>query len=325
ARDTSGSLHDKLAALGAGQMVATLLALENGEVAEEPQDEAKVTYAEKLQKEEAKLDWRLPASRLDRQIRGLNPWPVAETSWPSMGNPVRIWRAWPVAEGSGGAAGEVLGLAESPEGEGIRVAAGVGDLVILEIQPPGRKKMDGGAFARGYPCKPGLMLGEGAPRAQREKRALRRPRPPGGARRSPFFRENARRGGPAGRAVLLKGFRRARPRVLARVGIWRPAVAGSPGFRFRPFPEQTERGPSRARSVAFGDVSAAVHGSRARARRGGRRGFLTGSPEPGLGERTGERGIAQGGRGCGISARRPRRLSHHMGIPSEMAGETLDK
>ncbi len=162
ARDTSGSLYDKLAALGAGQMVATLLALENGEVAEEPQDEAKVTYAEKLQKEEAKLDWRLPASRLDRQIRGLNPWPVAETSWPSMGNPVRIWRAWPVAEGSGGAAGEVLGLAESPEGEGIRVAAGVGDLVILEIQPPGRKKMDGGAFARGYPCKPGLMLGEGA-------------------------------------------------------------------------------------------------------------------------------------------------------------------
>ncbi len=163
ARDTSGALHDKLAALGAGQMVATLLALENGEVAEEPQDEAKVTYAEKLQKEEAKLDWRLPASRLDRQIRGLNPWPVAVTAWPDIpSGPVRIWRAWPVPEGSGGAAGEVMGLAESPEGEGIRVATGEGNLVILEIQPPGRKKMDAGAFARGYPCKPGLMLGEGA-------------------------------------------------------------------------------------------------------------------------------------------------------------------
>ncbi len=163
ARDTSGTLHDKLATLGAGQMVATLLALENGEVAEEPQDEAKVTYAEKLQKEEAKLDWRLPASRLDRLIRGLNPWPVAVTAWPDItSGPVRIWRAWPVPEGSGGAAGEVLGLAESPESEGIRVATGEGDLVILEIQPPGRKKMDAGAFARGYPCKPGLMLGEGA-------------------------------------------------------------------------------------------------------------------------------------------------------------------
>jgi len=162
-RDTSGALHDKLAVLGAEQMVATLLALEKGDVVEEPQDESLVTYAEKLQKDEAKLDWRMTAVRLDRLIRGLNPWPVAETSWPGMENgPVRIWRAWPVPEGSGGAAGEVLGPGESPEGAGIRVAAGEGELVILEIQPPGKKKMDGGAFARGYPCKPGLMLGEGA-------------------------------------------------------------------------------------------------------------------------------------------------------------------
>ncbi len=163
ARDTSGSLHDKLAAMGAEQMVATLLALEKGEATEEPQDESLVTYAEKLQKEEAKLDWRSPASRIDRLVRGLNPWPVAQTAWPEIENgPVRIWRAWPVPEGSGGAAGEVLGPAESPEGEGIRVATGEGDLVILEIQPPGRKKMDAGAFARGYPCRPGLVLGEGA-------------------------------------------------------------------------------------------------------------------------------------------------------------------
>ncbi|MDE0331726.1 MAG: methionyl-tRNA formyltransferase [Nitrospinae bacterium] len=163
ARDTSGALHDKLAALGAEQMVATLLALEKGEANEEPQDESLVTYAEKLKKEEAKLDWRLPANRLDRLIRGLNPWPVAETSWPGLENgPVRIWRAWPVADESPGAAGEVMGLAESPEGEGILVATGEGALVILEIQPPGKKKMDGGAFARGYPCRPGLMLGEDA-------------------------------------------------------------------------------------------------------------------------------------------------------------------
>jgi len=162
-RDTSGALHDELAALGAEQMVATLLALEKGGVAEEPQDESLVTYAEKLQKDEAKLDWRMTAVRLDRLIRGLNPWPVAETVWPGLtSGPVRIWRAWPVPEGSGGAAGEVLGPGESPEGAGIRVAAGEGELVILEIQPPGKKKMDGGAFARGYPCKPGLMLGEGA-------------------------------------------------------------------------------------------------------------------------------------------------------------------
>ncbi len=161
ARDTSADLHDKLAELGARQMVETLNALENGEVTEVPQDESLVTYAEKLQKGEAKLDWRLPASRLDRLIRGLNPWPVAETVWPGItGGPVRIWRAWPLAEGSGGVAGEVMGVAESPEGAGIRVATGKKDLVILEIQPPGKKKMDAGEFARGYPCQPGLVLGE---------------------------------------------------------------------------------------------------------------------------------------------------------------------
>ena len=162
-RDTSGALHDKLAAMGAEQMVATLLALENGEATEVPQDESLVTYAEKLQKEEAKLDWRSPANNLDRLIRGLNPWPVAQTTWPEIENgPVRVWRAWPAPEGSGGAAGEVLGLAESPEGAGIRVATGEGDLVLLEIQPPGKKKMGAEAFARGYPCRPGLVLGEGA-------------------------------------------------------------------------------------------------------------------------------------------------------------------
>lgn len=162
-RDTSGALHDKLAAMGAEQMVATLLALENGEATEVPQDESLVTYAEKLQKEEAKLDWRSPANNLDRLIRGLNPWPVAQTTWPEIENgPVRVWRAWPVSGGFGGAAGEVLGLAESPEGAGIRVATGEGDLVLLEIQPPGKKKMGAEAFARGYPCRPGLVLGEGA-------------------------------------------------------------------------------------------------------------------------------------------------------------------
>ena len=162
-RDTSGALHDKLAGLGAEQMVVTLLKLENGEVTEETQDESLVTYAEKLQKEEAKLDWRLPASRLDRLIRGLNPWPVTQTAWPEItSGPVRIWRAWPNPGESGGAAGEILGQTESPEGEGIRVSTGKGDLVILEIQPPGKKKMDARAFASGYPCRPGLVLGESA-------------------------------------------------------------------------------------------------------------------------------------------------------------------
>ena len=72
-RDTSADLHEKLAELGAGQMLAALYALENGEVTEVPQDESLATYAEKLRKEEAKLDWRLAAVRLDRLVRGLKP------------------------------------------------------------------------------------------------------------------------------------------------------------------------------------------------------------------------------------------------------------
>ena len=85
-RETSGELHDRLAVLGAEQMVATLLKLDQGEVAEVSQDESLVTYAEKLQKDEARIDWGLSASHLDRLIRGLNPWPVAETRWPGIPN-----------------------------------------------------------------------------------------------------------------------------------------------------------------------------------------------------------------------------------------------
>ncbi len=161
-RDTSGALHDRLAALGAELMVATLRRLDRGEAEEKPQDESLVTYAEKLRKEEARLDWSLSARRLDRLIRGFNPWPVAETEWPGLPNgPVRIWRACPLAGAPAGTAGEILGMAESPEGEGIRVSTGAGDLVILELQPPGRRKMDAPSFARGYPCRPSLVLGDG--------------------------------------------------------------------------------------------------------------------------------------------------------------------
>lgn len=162
-RDTSGALHDRLAAMGAALMVATLGRLERGEAEEQPQDEALATYAEKLRKEEARLDWRLPARRLDRLIRGFNPWPVAETGWPGLPNgPVRIWRAYPLAGASSGAVGEIQGMAASPEGEGIRVSTGAGDLVILELQPPGRRKMEAASFARGYPCRRSLVLGGGA-------------------------------------------------------------------------------------------------------------------------------------------------------------------
>ena len=161
-RDTSEESHDRLAAAGGPLLVETLLRLERGEAREEPQPEAGVTYAAKLGKEEAALDWSLPAEELDRRVRGLRPWPVAETAWPD-GGTVRIWRAHPLqAEGRVPARpGEVLGPAVTPEGRGLRVRTGAGDLAILELQPPGGKRMEAEAFLRGHPLPAGARLGAG--------------------------------------------------------------------------------------------------------------------------------------------------------------------
>ncbi|MEE9241394.1 MAG: methionyl-tRNA formyltransferase [bacterium] len=162
-RDTSEDLHDKLAFAGGPLMVDTLQELERGEVSEKPQDESRVTYAAKLSKGEAPLDWSLPADELDRRIRGLRPWPVAQTGFPGTDRePVRIWRAFPLDSdpGRSAAAGETLGETGCPEGRGIRVRTGSGDLVLLELQPPGRRRMAAEDFLRGHPFPPGARLGE---------------------------------------------------------------------------------------------------------------------------------------------------------------------
>jgi methionyl-tRNA formyltransferase len=160
-RDTTGDLREKLAAASGPLIVDTLGRLERDELAEEEQDEALVKHAEKLSKEEARLEWSMSGAELDRRVRGLRPWPVAETLWPGVdGGSVRIWRAFPLDSEGGREAllGEVLGEADTPEGRGLRVRCGSGDLALLEIQPPGGKRMDGGAFLRGRPLPAGSSL-----------------------------------------------------------------------------------------------------------------------------------------------------------------------
>ncbi len=164
ARDTAEDLHDRLAAAGGPLLVEALLRLERGEAEEEPQEESLATYAAKLTKGEAPLDWALAAEELDRRVRGLRPWPVAETAWRGMENgPVRIWRAYPLAARPGEEArpGEVLGPGDSPEGAGLRVRTGSGDLLLLEVQPPGGQRMAADALLRGRPLARGARLGEG--------------------------------------------------------------------------------------------------------------------------------------------------------------------
>ena len=149
--DTTGTLHDTLAALGAELLVETLPALARGDASPEIQDERLATYADKLTKAEARLDWRAPAERLDRQVRGLVPWPVAETHLD--GQTLRVWEATP-RPGQASPPGTII--AAGPEG--IDVACGDGLLRIRRLQLPGKRAIDAGAFANGRALQ-GVVLG----------------------------------------------------------------------------------------------------------------------------------------------------------------------
>jgi len=143
AEDTAGDLHDKLAALGPIGLEKVLRQVESGTVKPEPQDEALVTYAAKLEKSEAAIDWTKPADNLDRQVRGLNPWPVAQTLY--HGEALRIWRAQPLPESATAESGRV-----SCAHKQMDVTTGNGRLRLLEVQLPGGKRIPAQAFLNAH-------------------------------------------------------------------------------------------------------------------------------------------------------------------------------
>ena len=147
--DTAASLHDALALAGADAIVAALAHL--ADLAPQAQDEALATYAAKLSKEEAQLDWHQPADVLARAVRAYCPVPGAWTLLD--GAPLKIWAARAVA--GAGEAGEVL----RADGDQLVVACGTGALALLELQPAGSKRMTAQAFLAGRPCVPGTRLG----------------------------------------------------------------------------------------------------------------------------------------------------------------------
>lgn len=149
--DTSNDLHDKLAELGAIGMAKVLPQIEAGTLQAEVQDEALVTYAEKLQKQEAELDWSQSAARLDRQIRGLNAWPVAQTLL--RGDVLRIWRAKMVSGKVGLPVGSVC-----RDGSQLLVATGSDWLSLEEVQLPGGKRIPIQAFINAHNID-GVILG----------------------------------------------------------------------------------------------------------------------------------------------------------------------
>ena len=140
--DTTGSLHDKLAALGATMIVEALRRLERGDLPATPQPDAGVTYAAKISKDEAKLDFTLPAVDVWRKVRAFNPFPGAGGS--VNGTVVKIWNAEP-ANGTG-KPGQVL----SADAHGIVVACGDGALRLLQLQKPGGKRLAAAEFLKGF-------------------------------------------------------------------------------------------------------------------------------------------------------------------------------
>ena len=140
--DTAGILHDRLAQLGAELLAQHLEAILAGHVLPEPQDESQVTYAAKLDKHEAELDWTQAAAVLQRQVNAFNPWPVAQTTF--QGQTLRIWQARAIAHGDGAAS---PGCVIAHGKEGVDVACGQDALRLLEIQLPGGRRIAAGDFA----------------------------------------------------------------------------------------------------------------------------------------------------------------------------------
>ncbi len=155
-RDTGASLRGKLADLGAPLLLRALQALAEGTLQPRPQPTEGVTYARKLEKREAPIDWSRPAVEIERQVRALQPWPVAETVGPiaGAGMPDRLLvHAARVAGNDGAAAVGVPGYIIETDGrheEGyIRVQCGHGRLDLLSLQRPGGQRMPASLFTRG--------------------------------------------------------------------------------------------------------------------------------------------------------------------------------
>lgn len=141
--DTSSDLHDKLAQMGATGLAKVIAQIAEEIVVAEIQDENLVTYAHKLEKAEAEIDWTKTAIELDRQIRGLNAWPVAQTLY--RGEVLRIWRAMPIKSAQKLAAGEA-----HSDGKHLDVGTGEGVLRLLEVQLPGGKRIETPAFLNAH-------------------------------------------------------------------------------------------------------------------------------------------------------------------------------
>ncbi|MBE5972035.1 MAG: methionyl-tRNA formyltransferase [Lachnoclostridium sp.] len=151
-KETGGSLFDKLSALGGELILSTLEKMENGTITRTPQGDSTTSYAKMLKKTMGEIDWSMEAVKIERLIRGLNPWPSAYTSL--KGKTVKIWSADVVAGEVSGNPGRVTVTKDR-----LLVECGKDFLSITELQLEGKKRMETAAFLRGFTVEDQTVFG----------------------------------------------------------------------------------------------------------------------------------------------------------------------
>ena len=147
--DTGGSLHDRLAELGARALMESLSGIADGSLQPQRQDDSLATYAKKLDKQESMIDWSQPAVAIDRQVRAFNPWPVAQCLFEE--KIMRLWSTRPLHDGA--TPGSVVSAGKA----GIDVATGEKLLRIVELQMPGKRVMSAADFLNAHQIE-GMVL-----------------------------------------------------------------------------------------------------------------------------------------------------------------------
>lgn len=153
ATDTSEVLDARLATMGAELLVATLARMDAGTATETPQEESGVTYAARLERGESQIDWHRPAVEIDRQIRGLQPWPLAVAM--VEGRRIAFLKG---AVGDAAPTAAPPGVVLEAGEDGLVIACGEGVIRITDVRPEGRRAMPAAAYLRGTPVRVGAMV-----------------------------------------------------------------------------------------------------------------------------------------------------------------------